>query len=262
MESDGQAFYLYCFAHPGQEPVECAIPFFTHSFMCVGAVLSMVPIEDFCGPAAEANLQNLAWVGPRACQHEHVIEKVMSHSPVFPARFGTIFLSLTSLEAFLQKHHDTILQFLDQQTDNEEWSVKGMLDQAKAMENRFSAAIKEKGDSFDSLPQGARYFQEKFIRNNIEKELKNSSHEICSKVIITLKSYAPVFCERKTMSRDVTGSGMDMIRNWAFVIPRNVINDFHDCIARANADYAHQGIVFELSGPWPPYSFCPSLVNQ
>jgi hypothetical protein len=58
----------------------------------------------------------------------------------------------------------------------------------------------------------------------------------------------------------VTGSDMDMLRNWAFLVPRNSVKDFKTRIEHANTDHIEQGLFFQLSGPWPPYSFCVSLV--
>ena len=50
-----------------------------------------------------------------------------------------------------------------------------------------------------------------------------------------------------------------MILNWAFLVPRNVTADLCARIDRANAECTDFELVFELSGPWPPYSFCPIL---
>src|ERR671925_1155004 len=113
------AFYLFCFARPGLLPelagtgVDGQGPLLVHSSTGLAAVLSTVLVEDFCGPEAEARMEDLSWLGIRAWRHEAVIERVMAHSPVFPARFGTLFSSLESLERLLQRHRDTISQFLD-----------------------------------------------------------------------------------------------------------------------------------------------------
>src|SRR5208282_486821 len=70
----------------------------------VAAVLSRVSPSEFCGPTGEKNLQDLAWLAPRACRHQAVLEQVMRWGPVLPARFGTLFSSMAKLESFLRKH--------------------------------------------------------------------------------------------------------------------------------------------------------------
>ena len=49
------------------------------------------------------------------------------------------------------------------------------------------------------------------------------------------------------------------ILNWAFLVPRGAAEDFGVRVQRINAAHVEEGLVLELSGPWPPYSFCPSL---
>ena len=44
---------------------------------------------------------DLAWVAPRVCRHEAVIEEAMRQSPVLPARFATLFQTIASLAQFL-----------------------------------------------------------------------------------------------------------------------------------------------------------------
>ena len=148
MEKGQSALYLFCFARPnllgkiegpgvdGRHPL-CL---FRH-FPDLCAVVGEVPLEDFCGPAAELRMQQLAWVGPRALRHESVVEQVMRHSPVLPARFGTLFSSQESLAEFLDIHRKTISQFLERVADQEEWSIKGLLDRKQAGQALMSASL-------------------------------------------------------------------------------------------------------------------------
>lgn len=263
-----EAIYLYCLARPDLSQaidgtgVDGKSPLFLHRFQDITAVLSTVPLAEFSGPAAEERLQDLAWVGPRACRHEEVVEQATRHSPLLPARFGTIFSSLEGLEKLLKTHHDTILRFLDQVADKEEWSVKGLLDKTKVKEELFSANRAEEAERLASLSPGMRYFQEQQIRSRVEKELNGWLKEVCQGVAIDLGCHAPDFCQRKVLSRDATGLDRDMVLNWAFLVPRKAAADFRARIEQANADHARQGLVFQFSGPWPPYSFCPSLETE
>jgi hypothetical protein len=259
------AVYLYCLGRSGLLPdlegigVDGNNPLFLHSFQGLGAVLSTVPLAEFCGAAAEERLQDLTWVGPRACRHEEVVEQAARYSPLLPARFGTIFSSLDGVEALLKTHHDPILKFLDQVTDKEEWSVKGLLDRAKVKEQLFSAQRANEADRLASLSPGMRYFQEQHIRSKVEKELNGWLKGVCQEVSAHLGRHAAVSCERKVLSREVTGMDRDMVLNWAFLVPRKAVADFRTRIEQANAEHDRQGLVFQLSGPWPPYSFCPAL---
>lgn len=261
----GEGIYLFCLARPHVPPVlnvsglDDRYLVLQWTFEDILAIFGKVSLEEFCGPLAESRMQNLSWVGPRACRHQEVIDHVMRHSPVLPARFGTIFSSPESLERLVRMHHDAISRFLDQVADKEEWAVKGLMDRAKAKEELLPVILAREGGALASLSPGVRYFQEQRIRAGAEKELNLWLKEICKRVANDLSRFAADFYERKVLSREATGMDEDMVLNWAFLVPRSATTDFRKRIGRANTDHAQQGLVFELSGPWPPYSFCPSL---
>jgi len=261
----GEGIYLFCFARPHVPPVldvsglDDRYPVLQWTFGDILAVFGRISLEEFCGPLAESRMQDLSWVGPRACRHEEVIDHVMRHSPVLPARFGTIFSSPESLEGLVKMHHDAISRFLDQVADKEEWAVKGHMDRAKAKEELLPVILAREGGALASLSPGVRYFQEQRIRAGAEKELNLWLKEICKRVANDLSRFAADLYERKVLSREATGMDGDMVLNWAFLVPRSAATDFRTRIERANTDHAQQGLAFQLSGPWPPYSFCPSL---
>jgi hypothetical protein len=148
----------------------------------------------------------------------------------------------------LEKHHGAISKFLDQVTDKDEWAVKGLLDRARAKDELLPIILARQAGQLASLSPGVRYFQEQRMRAGLEKELNS-----------WLKEVYKDFCERRVLSREATGSEREMVLNWAFLVPRDVVADFRAGIDRANEKHAQRGLVFELTGPWPPYSFSPSL---
>jgi hypothetical protein len=266
MEKSQRALYLFCFARSdlagelqgsgvdGEHPLSVF-----RCFPDVCAVVSEVAREDFCGPAAELQMQQLAWLGPRAFRHEEVVEEVMRHSPVLPAGFGTLFSSLESLGGFLDKHREAIAQFLDRVADQEEWSVKGLLDRREAAEALISANLAAQQGQLAALPPGTRYFQEQRIRGGAEKELSLWLNETCRQIAGALRKQASDFCECPVGPHEPAGSGIEVVLNWAFLLPRSATTAFRARIDQLNANHAPQGLVFELSGPWPPYRFVPPL---
>jgi hypothetical protein len=260
---DDEAVYLYCFARAvlldavAGESVNAKSPLFLQRFGQVAAVASRVAMEEFCGPDAESRLRDLSWLGPRACRHEKVIEHVMACSPVLPVRFGTIFSSLKGLDDVLKRHHRVISRFLDRVADKEEWAVKGLLNRAKATEGLVSIMLAADSERLSSLSPGTRYFEERRIRADVETELRGWLKGARKKIASDLSRYASDLCERKVFPGNIEGG--EMVLNWAFLVPRSGVADFRARIEQANADYERQGLVFQVSGPWPPYSFCPSL---
>jgi len=258
------ATYLYCLARSaalatidgpgvdGEHPLEL-IP-----FRDIVAVVSAVGVDDFLGAPAEARMRELAWVGPRACRHEAVIERAMRGSPVVPARFATLFSSRETLAAWLETHHDAISRALDRFADREEWAVKGTLDRRKAEARFLDAALARQGGALSASP-GRRYFEERRIQAGIGQEIDAWLTEVSGGIARALLGSAEEFREREVVSSGAPDEAGARILNWAFLVPRSGVGDFGTRIQRINAEHALHGLVLDLSGPWPPYSFCPSL---
>jgi hypothetical protein len=256
------AYYLYCLTPSGRR-VEAAMagvderhPVLVRDGGEMGAVFSVVELEDFVGPAAEARLQDLAWLGPRVCRHEAVIEQAMSRAPVLPARFATLFSSLDSLEKFILEHRKALAGFFAEIGDKQEWAVKGLLDRVLALEKLGQSTVKEQAP--DASP-GARYFQEKRMKAQLEREFNQRLRTFCQRAAASLGTHAGGFRERKVLTPVAEGTEAEVVMNWAFLIPPGAIEDFRASLERFNGDEAFPGLMLVLTGPWPPYSFVPDL---
>src|ERR1039457_974665 len=174
MSNSETAYYLYCLTPGGcgipssGAGVDGQHPVSVRDCGGIGAVLSEVELAEFCGETAEARLQDLAWLGPRGCRHESVIEgrmgrrpccgetaearlqdlaglgprvcrhesvieERMSRAPVLPARFATLFTSIEGLQQSVLARREAITGFFAQLGDQQEWAVKGLLDRGSAL---------------------------------------------------------------------------------------------------------------------------------
>jgi Gas vesicle synthesis protein GvpL/GvpF len=262
-----QGLYLYCLARLSRLPplpllgpgVDGRNSLAVATYQDLAAVWSPVPVEDFCGPEAEARLQDLTWIAPRVIRHQEVVAGVMRHSPVLPVRFGTIFASLANLEKVLQRHSNIIAGFLERLTDQEEWAVKGMLDRPGAKAELFSLKLALEAENLAALSPGKRYFEEQRLRAAGDQKLQQWLQEVCRKLWADLRDYAAEVQERRLLSRETTGSDQDMVWNWALLVPKQSLGGFQAVIQNVNAQYAQRGLRLDVTGPWPPYSFCPAL---
>src|ERR1019366_1055238 len=146
-------------------------PVFVRACGEIGAVLSEVELGEFCGESAEARLADLAWLGPRVCRHEAVIEEVMSRAPVLPARFATLFISVDSLQRSVFEHREAIAQFFAQLGDQQEWAVKGLLNRAAALERLGASGRPAAEEPAPAASPGARYFEEKRRKAQLERDV-------------------------------------------------------------------------------------------
>ncbi|MBO0722801.1 MAG: GvpL/GvpF family gas vesicle protein, partial [Blastocatellia bacterium] len=195
----------------------------------------------------------------RALRHEAAVEYVMKHSPVFPARFGTIFSSLEKVEGMVTEYREKISRFLERMVEHEEWGVKGVLRREIALrelQSRYQA-----GMDFASLPPGLRYLQEQKARIAVEKGLYSWLEKTSETVADDLRCSATEMKIRKVVASAESESDSEVVSNWALLVPRSVRGDLRGRVERASAELANQGLVFELTGPWPPYNFTPQLVD-
>jgi hypothetical protein len=264
MSNSETAYYLYCLT-----PCGCSIkasvigvdgqrPVSVRACGELGAVLSEVERGEFCGESAEARLQDLTWLGPRVCQHEAVIEEVMSQTPVLPARFATLFTSIDSLKQSVLEHREAIAGFFAQLGDKQEWAVKGLLSRNDAPErvglpNQLAVEGRAPGAS-----PGARYFQEKRIKAQWERDFNFRLKDFCRRAA-ALAAHAGSFRERKVLAPVTEGTDAEAVLNWAFLLSPAALDEFRECLERLNGCEAFPGLMLTPTGPWPPYSFVPDL---
>jgi hypothetical protein len=225
----------------------------------IGAVLSQVELEEFCGESADARLQDLAWLGPRVCRHEAVIEEVNSHVPVLPAGFATLFTSWDSFERFVLEHRDAVTGFFTELGDQREWAVKGLLDRGRARQVPGAPDGPATDERAPAASPGARYFEEKRIQAKWEREFNLRLREFCRRAAAALAEHAGSFRERKLPAPVEAETDAEVVLNWAFRVSPAALDEFRGRLARLNGGEAFSGLTLTLSGPWPPYSFVPHL---
>lgn len=263
--SGGEALYLFCLVPASQLPplqgdrIDGLQTLAAERFRDIGAILSPVALEEFCGPQAEANLQDLSWLAPRLARHQEVIGCLMRHSPVLPLPFGTLFSSRDSLVRCLARHRQAIRTFLEEVAGREEWAVKGFLDRERARQRLFSQARTGQKAELEALPPGARYFREQRLRAGLESQMRSWLKEVLGRARTIIQESATTSCPRRLLPREITGREQEMVANWAFLVPRTQVAAFRARLKRANRMGASLGLLFTSTGPWAPFSFAPAL---
>ena len=265
MGNSETVYYLYCLAPCGCGIKASAIgvdgryPVFVRDCGETGAVFSEVELGEFSGDSAEAHLQDLAWLGPRVCRHEAVIEEVMRQAPVLPARFATLFISIDSMKQFVLEHQEAITGFFAQLGDKQEWAVRGLLNRTDAVRRPGPPDQPAAEERAPSTSPGARYFQEKRIKAQWERDFNLRLKEFCRQAAAALWAHTGSFRERKVLTPVTDGTDAEVVLNWAFLLSPAALDEFRERLDRFNGGEAFPGLMLTLTGPWPPYSFVPDL---
>lgn len=262
--SPGKSAYLFCIARADLLPpsldlegLEDGSKVLQERQGDLAAVLSEVSLEDFTGPQAEARLKDLAWLAPRALKHEQIIEETARRSPVLPARFGTIFSTLSSLEEQMSRHHDAIRAFLDRTDRAEEWGLKGYLDRGKAQERAVDEEMAARSPQLSASP-GLRYMQERKLRGEADAKVSRWLRETAAEMKEQLSQTALETAERRLLAGPAEIPG-EMVLNWAFLVPKSGADAFRSKVELLGPTVRGWGLALEIAGPFPPYSFTPGL---
>lgn len=240
----------------GLEPGQAVIQ---EEFSDISVVVSYVPLSDFVGEDAELRLQDIEWVGPRAVNHQRAIEKILDYSVILPAQFGVLFSCLDSLGQYVRCNHSEINEFLELISDKREWGVKVYWENSRKKQRLLDTEFSSRLEQLAHLTDGARYFKEKQLNAEIEKRATEWLRNILVESSSLLSALSHSARKRRILADDSGGEGRQMVANWAFLVENAKTDEFMSIVKDLNEQDSDNGILARVSGPWPPYSFVPSL---
>jgi len=257
--------YLFCLTPGNPFPqvsgtgIEEEHPLSLETIGDVAAIFSEVALEDFSGSEAQARLEDLTWIGPRALHHEEVIMAVMEQCPVLPVRFGTVFSSLEAMKEPLRRHRDTLSRFFRDTAGKKEWGLRAYVDRPQARSQIMAVRLAAEKEQLDGLSPGKRYFLEQKIKGAVDREVTSWLKGIGEDIQRIVQKVSSSFSERRLLSPEVTGMDGEMFFHGALLVPDRDVNVLQGMTGEWNRRHESQGLRCELSGPWPPYHFAPVL---
>lgn len=248
---DLDAFYVFCFTRrcEPQYPSVGAVGYGTIEQVAAGdlaAVVAPVSAGEF---RDESLTRDLEWVEPRARLHDEVVRAVMREQPVMPVKFGAVFSSRQAVRAYLDRHAEQVGQFVTRMDGLAEWSVKGYGQQAAP----------EKSLAGDAASAGRNYLLQRSRSLHGQRDLQRRQAEMAAEVQAALSEVCIEMRELRLHAPPVTGRAEPMLLNVALLVSREQCDALVACVEELRRGYERDGLVLELGGPWPPYSFCPVL---
>ncbi len=227
-----------------------------HRVGSVVALTSIVPLTDYCGAEAERRLADITWLAPRAHQHATLVEWAMRLSPVFPAPFGTLYLSLDSLTAFMHAHEAKIADFLRTVAGKEEWELR-----ASADLNGHEILEQLAGNlwpDWQALTKGTRYMRLCRDRSVLVEQGRAEAVALVHDFVAELEPLTAAVHQHGVGGRTEVG-GLEPIARYALLVAKKDVTSLQESVREAGNRAAHKHIGIALSGPWPPFSFRPNL---
>jgi len=251
--------YLYGVVRTGQCcPSHADVPLQIVSQASVAAVVEPVCAREFAPETLDEKLQSLEWVARLARRHEAVLERAMRQGAVVPARLCTLFSTSEALRRSLAEHEARFLVTLRRLHGREEWGVKAFCD-----ERQLRAALVTDDPELrilDAVIAGANpgyAFVLRKKRDAWAAELASRRLDaLVDEALQRVDDVADDVRVHPLLPMSATGRDERMALNAAALVEVAAREAFQSAVAGLSARFHDDGVVFELSGPWPAYSFC------
>jgi len=214
--------------------------------------LDRFDVERFQGRTAE----DVQWLGPIAVRHNQIVRAVAECAPVIPLRLGTLFSGRSSLLTRMSQCAGRVTDSLQDLGDRQEWAVKIFVD-SKATENR----------SKDQAPPAPHFSLETIagspcpVSRRGERlgkyNLQSRIHREVLEVEIALEKHADRCCRVRAFPARLTGRRGKVVWNAAYLLSRSAVEQWFAAVKRLRETTRRKGLHLEVTGPWPPYHFCP-----
>jgi gas vesicle protein GvpL/GvpF len=259
-ETAATAIYVYGVVPPDTPPtvfedvegVDPREPTILVSHAGLAAVAGRVPLDEFGEDALAANLRSADWLEAKVRAHDDVLAAAVGRTTVVPFRFGAIYESEDHVREMLADRSD-LAGALKRLAGAVELGVNAYLDR-----ERFRTQLAaERGVAEGEGTTGRAYMQ----RRALERELDASVHSFAAEVADDAHER---LAARATDARanpvrpSVDDGRREMILNGAYLVASESEPTFRATASELGAQYAGNGVVFELTGPWPPYNFAES----
>ncbi len=296
MQKERLGLYLYCLycggnSLPDLVGIDGDHKVFTLSKGDIHAALSLVPLQEFGLTALEQRMANPEWVAHRALIHEHIVEEIMALYPVMPIRFCTIFTGRDRIDELLKIHHAKIIRFFSDIGDREEWGVKGYINGRRLEEALIKGCpavraveVEQKDASLPgrcpnaSVPAclaagrlaqagmqtgpGQAYLLRKKTDLAVRDGLNGMAAQITEEVFQGLLAHAVKGVKTKALQVEDGEERREAVLVAAFLVAKSDVRSFLGCVEDTEEKYRSHGLTLSMTGPWPPYNFCPVFTDE
>ena len=212
---------------------------------------------DFEGEQGERNLSDIQWLTPRVIAHERVVSGLSQQFPFYPSRFGTLFSSTARLAAFSSSTQKTLRAFFTSIGAKLEWGLKFYGDPLRAAE----ILAQRNGILHQGKPQGgANYLKLRQLQREQTASKQSVLVQSYERALHSLQSQYHSVVSRPIIAAKTESKREEIVGNLAILASPHETNEL---IRWANdwnqTQIPESALRVEITGPWPAYSFCPSL---
>jgi hypothetical protein len=213
----------------------------------LAAAVAEVDLEEF--DDLETKLNDRAWLERKALEHEQVLRRLVRNGTVVPLRFGTIYDDLDDVGRMLEERANELLADLERVRGRVELGVKGFVERP-----RLEEVLARERAATPAASPGRAYLERRQVERDVATEVSAVVAEAARSTHERLLVRSVAGSVSRPHSRELSGRTEEMFLNAAYLVPAgdDALRGEVDALGRA---YATLGLSFEVTGPWPPYSF-------
>ncbi len=221
------------------------------------ATVKYVSEAEYSEENIKINISDVAWLDASVREHLSTLSAIMQTETVIPFNFGTIYKSEESLRQFVSKYANDFEKSFRHLEDKEEWSVKVYCDRKKIIENigALSLNISDIDLQIKNSTPGKAYILGKKKKEIIETEIKSIYNILSKRIFTSLNELCEEYRFNVILSSELSEKDEDMILNASFFIGKQNVEHFITLSDQLQQEYVHLGMILDVTGPWPSYTF-------
>jgi hypothetical protein len=216
----------------------------------LAAVASAVPLEEFQQEALEEMLEDLQRLAALARAHERVLDDALQLGPVVPLRICTIYESADRVREMLERERGSLADALRRLSGTAEWGVKAYLGAGGEAPTEPVAAA--------SPASGTDYLVRKRDERDATDAARRAADATVELIHGRLSEHALDAVLSPAQDPALSGEEREMVLNAAYLVPDARTEEFRSLVSTLSRRHASEGLVLELTGPWPAYHFSGS----
>jgi hypothetical protein len=216
----------------------------------LAALASAVELGEFREDVLEQRLEDLQYLEALARGHERVLDDVLGVGPVVPLRICTIYESPDRVREMLERERRPLADALHRLSGTTEWGVKVYIGAGGEAPAQTAAAP-------GSAP-GIDYLARKRDQRDAAEAARRAAQDSVEQIHRRLSEHAVDAVLSPVQDQRLSGAAGEMLLNAAYLVPNARTDDVRSLVRDLARRHAPDGLVLELTGPWPAYHFAGS----
>jgi Gas vesicle synthesis protein GvpL/GvpF len=210
----------------------------------LGVLASRVSAESYGEQAWARNGQDARWIGEVARAHHDVLQQVATTVDVVPMRLPGIYADETALRHVVGSAERVLLEALAEVRGHVEWGAKV-----------FDLGVADGGEEDEAPATGADYLRMRSQQASRRQQAVDRRSRAVLDLHERLAHAATHAVLNAPQDPALSGRREPMLLNAAYLVGRAEQETFVAAAQQLSDRVRDEGLLVELTGPWPPYNF-------